>query len=76
MLLIADEPTTSLDVSVQAQIINLLRALQREAGLAYLFITHNLPVVGYLAHRIMVMYRGRILEERPACALFERPQHP
>ena len=75
-LLVCDEPTSALDVSVQAQIINLLRTLQSEAGLAYLFITHNLPVVGYLAHRIMVMYRGRILEEGPASALFERPQHP
>ncbi|MGQ9860536.1 MAG: ABC transporter ATP-binding protein [Thiobacillaceae bacterium] len=75
-LLICDEPTSALDVSVQAQIINMLRALQHQEGLAYLFITHNLPVVGYLAHRIMVMYKGLILEEGPAGALFERPQHP
>lgn len=75
-LLICDEPTSALDVSVQAQIINLLKALQRQEGLAYLFITHNLRLVGYLAHRIMVMYNGRIVEEGPATALFERPQHP
>lgn len=75
-LLVCDEPTSALDVSVQAQIIDMLEALQREEGLAYLFITHNLPLVGYLAHRIMVMYRGRILEEGPTQAVFERPRHP
>lgn len=75
-LLVCDEPTSALDVSVQAQIINMLKALQREEGLAYLFITHNLPVVGYLAHRIMVMYRGRIMEEGAAEDVFGRPQHP
>lgn len=75
-LLICDEPTSALDVSVQAQIINMLRALQHQEGLAYLFITHNLPVVGYLAHRIMVMYKGQILEQGPATALFETALHP
>ncbi len=75
-LLICDEPTSALDVSVQAQIIDMLRSLQRQEGLAYLFITHNLPVVGYLAHRVMVMYNGSIVEEGPARALFEAPQHP
>jgi peptide/nickel transport system ATP-binding protein len=75
-LLICDEPTSALDVSVQAQIINMLSALQREEGLAYLFITHNLPVVGYLAHRVMVMYKGRIVEEGATGALLERPLHP
>ncbi len=75
-LLICDEPTSALDVSVQAQILNLLKGLQQQRGLAYLFITHNLPVVAYLAHRVMVMYRGRIVEEGPVEAMFERPLHP
>jgi len=75
-LLICDEPTSALDVSVQAQILNLLADLQRDSGLAYLFITHNLPVVGYLAHRIAVMYRGRIVEEGAAEALLKDPAHP
>ena len=75
-LLICDEPTSALDVSVQAQILNLLADLQRENGLAYLFITHNLPVVGYLAHRIAVMYRGRLVEAGEAEALLNAPAHP
>ena len=75
-LLICDEPTSALDVSVQAQILNLLKTLQRERGLAYLFITHNLPVVGYLAHRVAVMYRGRIVEEGEAEGLIAGPLHP
>jgi len=74
-LLICDEPTSALDVSVQAQILNLLSELQREHGLAYLFITHNLPVVAYLAHRVAVMYQGRIVEEGDAEALLSAPSH-
>jgi peptide/nickel transport system ATP-binding protein len=75
-LLICDEPTSALDVSVQAQILNLLADLQRDTGLAYLFITHNLPVVGYLAHRIAVMLGGRIVESGPAGRLLADPAHP
>jgi peptide/nickel transport system ATP-binding protein len=74
-LLILDEPTSALDVSVQAQILNLLADLQAAHGLAYLFITHNLPVVGYLARRVAVMRAGRIVEEGPAERLLTAPQH-
>jgi len=74
-LLILDEPTSALDVSVQAQILNLLADLQAAHGLAYLFITHNLPVVGYLAQRVAVMRAGRIVEEGDAARLLTAPQH-
>ena len=75
-LLIADEPTTALDVTVQAQILDLLLQLRRELGMAIVLITHDLGVVAGLCERVMVMYAGRIVEDAPVDALFEDPQHP
>jgi peptide/nickel transport system ATP-binding protein len=75
-LIICDEPTSALDVSVQAQILNLLKDLQNQYGLAYLFITHNLSVVEYLAHEVAVMYLGRIVEIGTVEEVLENPLHP
>jgi dipeptide transport system ATP-binding protein len=75
-LLIADEPTTALDVTIQAQIIDLLLNLQRERGMALVLITHDMGVVAETAHRIMVMYAGQQMELQPATRLFEHPRHP
>ena len=75
-LLIADEPTTALDVTIQAQILDLLRRLQAERGMAVLLITHDLGVVAELCHRVAVIYAGRIVEMAPVASLFARPLHP
>ncbi len=75
-LLIADEPTTALDVTVQAQILDLLQRLQREMGLAILLITHNLGVVAQFAERVAVMYGGKVVEQAPVHNLFDNPSHP
>ncbi|MBB4573433.1 peptide/nickel transport system ATP-binding protein [Rhizobium lentis] len=75
-LLIADEPTTALDVTIQAQVLALLQRLQRERGMAMLFVTHNLGVVAEIAHRVAVMYAGRIVETGPVAEVFRNPRHP
>ena len=75
-LLIADEPTTALDVTIQAQILDVLRTLQRDTGMAIVFITHDLGVIAELCSRVVVMYAGRIAEEAPVEPLFDTPLHP
>ncbi len=75
-LLIADEPTTALDVTIQAQILDLLRNLQQERGMALVLVTHNMGVVAEMARRVAVMYAGQVMEERGADSLFAAPRHP
>src|SRR4030095_9586881 len=75
-LLIADEPTTSLDLTIQAQYLNLLRELQKAHGLALIFITHNLGIVAKMCDRVAVMYAGRMVESGPVKQIFDAPAHP
>jgi peptide/nickel transport system ATP-binding protein/oligopeptide transport system ATP-binding protein len=75
-LIVADEPTSALDVSIQAQVVNLLRELQKHLGLSYLFISHDLPVVELVSHKVAVMYLGRIVEMGLADAIAHQPRHP
>ena len=75
-VLIADEPTTALDVTIQAQIIELVKDLRQKLGMAIIWITHDLGVIAGIADRVMVMYGGQVVEDAPVADLFNNPQHP
>lgn len=75
-LIVCDEPVSALDVSIQAQILNLLKQLQRDMGLTYVFITHDLSVVKYFSDDIAVMYLGQMVEKAPSDEIFANPAHP
>jgi oligopeptide/dipeptide ABC transporter ATP-binding protein len=75
-LLVADEPTTALDVTIQAQVLALIRRLARELGMAVLLVSHDLGIISQMCHRVLVMYAGRIVEEAPVEGVFRRPAHP
>jgi peptide/nickel transport system ATP-binding protein len=75
-LIVCDEPLSALDLSIQAQVLNLLKAIQRDLGVSYLFITHDLSVIPHIAHRVVVLYQGRVVETGPAAQVCVRPAHP
>ena len=75
-LLIADEPTTALDVTIQAQVLQLIRAMQKELGISLILVTHNLGIVAHLVDRVYVMYLGKVVEEGPVVEIFDHPKHP